>query len=150
MEIIDYPNYKIYPDGKVWSQQNNKFLAQIPNGKGYYYYLLYNENNKRSFCSHKLVATYYIPNPDNLNHVDHIDRNRTNNNVENLRWVTQRENNHNKINNNEHINIELRIHGTYKVRIRYQQKIVYSKTFKTLEEAIIARDAFYAKNPEIK
>lgn len=150
MEVIDYPNYKIYPDGKVWSQRNNKFLAPAINEKGYYVYNLCNEGQRKIFKIHKLVAIHYIPNPDNLNEVDHIDRDKANNNVENLRWVTRRENNHNKFNNNEHINIQLRIHGTYRVQIKHQKKFIYDKSFKILEEAIIARDAFYAKNPEIK
>lgn len=41
---------------------------------------------------HQLVAEAFIPNPDNLNEVDHIDRNGLNNNVNNLRWVTHQEN----------------------------------------------------------
>ena len=150
MQVIDFPKYKIYPDGKVWSQQNNKFLTPVINDKGYYIYILCNEGRRKIFTIHKLVAIHHVPNPDNLNQVDHIDRDKTNNSVENLRWVTHRENNHNKFNNNEHINIELRSYGTYRVRIKYQQKTIYNKTFKILQEAIIARDAFYAKNPELK
>lgn len=41
---------------------------------------------------HRLVAEMFIPNPDNLPVVDHIDGNKSNNNVENLRWVTVQKN----------------------------------------------------------
>lgn len=41
---------------------------------------------------HRLVAKAFLPNPDNFKEVDHIDGNPSNNNVENLRWVSHRQN----------------------------------------------------------
>jgi hypothetical protein len=41
---------------------------------------------------HRLVAQAFLPNPDNLPQVDHMDGNRTNNHVSNLRWVTVQQN----------------------------------------------------------
>jgi hypothetical protein len=48
--------------------------------------------NKKSFLVHRLVAENFLSNPDNLPEVHHLDQNKTNNNVENLKWVTSCEN----------------------------------------------------------
>ena len=76
------------------------FSPQILNG-GYnrdgYRMVHINYGEKRKFVSvHRLVAQAFIPNPRNLPFVDHIDRNRKNNIANNLRWVTQLENIHNR------------------------------------------------------
>lgn len=50
----------------------------------------------KPYKTHRLVAETYIPNPENKTEVDHIDRVRNNNNVENLRWSTSSENRRNR------------------------------------------------------
>lgn len=52
---------------------------------------------QKTFTLSRLVALTYIPNPNNLPAVDHIDRNRLNDNVSNLRWVDNRVNMQNKL-----------------------------------------------------
>lgn len=50
-----------------------------------------------TYYVHRLVAEAFIPNPDGKEEVDHIDTNRSNNMVSNLRWVSKKENHANKI-----------------------------------------------------
>jgi len=94
------------------------------------------------FTIHRLVALAFLPNPHGLPEVDHIDRNKSNNNVTNLRWVTLSQN---RINvpgrsSSGHKYISKHTCG-YQVRIIHNRKrLVYSWT-KTLEEAIALRDS---------
>lgn len=50
----------------------------------------------KTYSVHRLVAAVFIPNPDNKPTVDHINRNKLDNNVENLRWATTQEQQENK------------------------------------------------------
>ena len=63
-----------------------------------YFQVALNNKGKRKYVSvHRLVAQAFIPNPDNKPCIDHIDGNRANNRVDNLRWVTHKENSNNPI-----------------------------------------------------
>ena len=147
MEIQNYSNYLIYDDGRVENKKYKRFLKPHLNKQtGYYRVGLCKDDNRKYFLIHRLVALHYIALVDGKDFVDHIDRNRTNNDISNLRWVNNSENNINtlvrKTNKCGHKNIGLLKCNTYNVRIRRNYKVVYNKTFKTLDEAIVARDDF--------
>ena len=63
---------------KAWTHTTGYMRVAL--GRGKYFYV------------HRLVAQYFLPNPENLPQVDHIDGNRTNNAVNNLRWVSVKQN----------------------------------------------------------
>lgn len=89
MDIIDYPQYLIYPDGKIWSKRKKKYMKPATHRKGYLYLILYNDINKKTLRIHRSVAIHYIPNPNNYPEIDHINRNKKDNRIENLRWATR-------------------------------------------------------------
>lgn len=63
---------------------------------GYYSISLYKNGKGKTYTIHYLIAKQFIDNPNNYPVIDHIDRNRTNNNILNLRWTTYNINSENK------------------------------------------------------
>lgn len=84
--------YSIDKMGNVYSHISGKILKPHANHRGYLMVDLWKNGNVKKGIIHRLVAQTYIPNSDNLPEIDHIDTNRQNNNVSNLRWCTRKEN----------------------------------------------------------
>ena len=95
--INNFENYIIFEDGLVINMWRGKEKIPVINDeKGYLRLGLCKIGIESKFYLHRLLALTFIPNPENLPEVDHIDRNPSNNNLENLHWVTILENNQNK------------------------------------------------------
>ena len=69
-----------------------KVLTIVPDPNNYMKVLLSKEGKQQIYLVHRLVAQAFIPNPDNKPEIDHINTDRTDNRVENLQWVTRKEN----------------------------------------------------------
>lgn len=72
--------------------KSERILKNRINQRGYCVVVLCKDNKTYPNLVHRLVAETFIPNPLNKPVVDHIDTDRQNNKVENLRWVTTKEN----------------------------------------------------------
>jgi len=142
MEVKNYPNYLIYEDGKIWSKCIKKYLIGSKDKDGYKIIGLWKNNKCKRFRLNRLVALHFIPNPENLEMVDHIDRCKTNNRVENLRWVDRSTNCLNckrKPNLLNEPNIAKHSTKGFQIRIN-RNKVCYNKYCSTLDEAIKQRD----------
>lgn len=98
--------YIITSYGRVYSVVRRDKYNRISGGgeikqaltpTGYHFVSLYKQGKGVQEYVHQLVAKAFIPNPENKNCVDHIDNNKSNNNANNLRWVTHKENMNNTI-----------------------------------------------------
>lgn len=85
--------YAITPEGEVYSYKSKKFLTPYTAGNGYFKVKLCKDNEEKQYYVHRLVAEVYLPNPENLPQVDHIDNDKTHNYLNNLQWITHRDNN---------------------------------------------------------
>ena len=90
--------YIVSDDGKIFSTKNigrgkyHKEISQRENKDGYMMVTVGLNSNRTGVRVHRIIAEAFIDNPLNLPEVDHIDRDRKNNSVDNLRWISSFEN----------------------------------------------------------
>ena len=85
--------YSVNSKGNVLNIKTKKVLKPFTNGVGYYRVAFYGQNKKKhQFYIHRLIAIYFIPNPENKKFINHIDGNPSNNDINNLQWCTKSEN----------------------------------------------------------
>ena len=145
-EIADFPDYQISNQGRIKTLKYGSESIMTPCLKktGYFEINLYNKEGRYTKLIHRLVADAFLNKVDDKLTVDHIDRNRLNNTITNLRWADMKEQKINsaisyKNTNTGEKNIHLCDRNYYTVQIKRQNE-KYKKRFKTLEEAIQYRD----------
>ena len=146
VSILDYENYKFDTNlEQVYNLKTNMYLKNNLTD-GYYTVGLSKNGKIKNFYIHKLVYIINNPTEDITGfQVDHIDNDRINNKIENLRKATRSENMSNKkVHKNNKLgvkNIHKNKNNTYTFNLM-KNGIKYYKTFKILEEAIEYRNRF--------
>lgn len=91
--IEGHSNYWIHQSGKVYSSKGKIFLSFHNTSKGYKRTSLNDRGVETKKMLHVLIATAFIPNPQNKLTVNHKDGVKNNNSISNLEWNTFSENN---------------------------------------------------------
>lgn len=95
-----FSNYKFSKDGicKSYFKKEPKIIRPVKDDDGYFGFTIKGDDGKNhSLRRSRVVAEIYIENPDNLPHVDHINRKKWDDRTENLRWVSNSENGKNRV-----------------------------------------------------
>ena len=149
-DIADYEGlYQVSSLGRVKSLGNyksskEKILKLRSDRKGYLRVDLCKEGKRKTYTVHRLVAQAFIPNLENKLEVNHKDEDKTNNKVENLEWVTRKENiNHGT--RNERMAKSLQNHKQtskpiYGINIKTNERIEFPSTMEA------QRNGFDASN----
>ena len=90
--IKDFETYHVSNIGNVKNIKNNVILKQHVSGYGYYMVKLNDKTNKKTKYIHKLVAEAFLTNNEGKPHVDHINNDKSDNKLTNLRFATLQEN----------------------------------------------------------
>jgi hypothetical protein len=133
-----------------------KIMKPYDNGNGYLMVCLRSNGDRQPVAVHRLVAKAFLDEDPERNVVNHIDRNTHNNNVENLEWVTTKENVNwsaeymrkpkaiSKASKTGEKYISIK-DNRYRVQIKHFH---IEKRFKSIEDAVTFRDSFIFRHPE--
>lgn len=146
--IFEYENYQVSNKGRVRSinryiQCSNGVVRHVDereltpsSNKGYLEVCLYKDGQAATKQIHRLVAAAFLPNPQNLAEVDHIDGNKQNNRVENLRWISHVDNIA-AAKNNGQLNTEFWLKSIQKSNSKPVKDLVSGKSYSSMQEAAL-------------
>ena len=137
-EIEGFENYIICTDGTVHNKKGHN-ISRWKDNVGYLQVKLSKEGQWYYKRVHRLVAEAFIPNPNNLKQVNHIDGDKTNNEVSNLEWIDNKNNTQHGYDNNlyhsKHRNIKIEVYD----KITHQLINTYKSIRETANELNINR-----------
>lgn len=151
LPITGFEGYYVSNTGKIKSCRKRNEVIMTPqlSREGYLCQNLWDGVSYHKKTIHRLIAEAFLPNPDNLPEVDHIDRDKSNNDISNLRWASISQNRINRTSKvgstgERHIRCFANKPKPYGVTITRNRQTIFCKYFETLEEAVQARDSFLA------
>ncbi len=144
-KIPEYPNYAISNIGNVKNMKTGRILKSWYVRTGYKQIRIIENKKQKKEYVHRLVGLAFLINDNKLYEIDHIDRNKNNNTVGNLRWVTHKEN---CLNKNEYTQANKNnLCGELYIQYRQKNNIYciikkgkYYGSFKTLNDAVECRN----------
>ena len=96
---LNFSDYAVSSNGNVYSYKKGQevLLKSPPDTQGYKLVRLFRNGKSKTFYVHRLIATCFIPNPENKKYVIHLNNNRIDNRADNLKWANADEFNSKKI-----------------------------------------------------
>jgi len=90
--IYDHTNYFVFDDGKIYNSSRKAFLKPVKNKSGYCYVTLSKSGSKKNHYIHRIVADHYLERLSHHTQVNHKNKQRDDNRLENLEWTSCSEN----------------------------------------------------------
>jgi hypothetical protein len=94
--LEQFDNFEMNQQGVLRNFKTNRIIEGSISNNNYVVFNLNQDGLRKTVLKHRLIAELFVWNPDGKSCVDHQDRNKLNNEIENLRWCSASENNRNR------------------------------------------------------
>ncbi len=131
--------YTIYSNGQVWSNKHNKFLKPSKDEKGYLRIGLYLNGRSKTYKLHRLIAECFINKIEGKTQINHKDCNKLNNNISNLEWCNNSENQLHAYSNGLNVSVHKKIVIDTQTGVFYDSATELAKLLGMNKVTLIAR-----------